>query len=142
MEESKTPITLKGKRRGYNAERKLVKLLSKKEGNYVFRVPVSGSRASPKSNVALPDVFLVNNIEDRIVAFEVKCTSNNRVKVPRSQVVKLFKFLNAFKKYKKREAVIAVWFFEEKKWIFKKVCEEISINDVIVKKDETSNWSP
>lgn len=135
-------IPLRGKRRGYNVERKLVRFLRKKEGNYVFRVPVSGSRPSPKSNVALPDIFLVNNIEDRVVAFEVKCTSNSKVKVSKNQIIKLFKFLDAFKKYRKREAVIAVWFFKDKKWVFKKVNEKIDINDVTVKNCETSNWFP
>ena len=139
---SRERIPLIGKRRGYNIERRLVKLLSKKESNYVFRVPVSGSRPSPKSNVALPDVFLVNNIEDRVVAFEVKCTSNNRVKVSRDQIVKLFKFLDAFKKYKKREAVIAVWFFKDKKWIFRRVYESMNLEDVVVRKDEDSDWFP
>jgi len=140
--ESKEVTPLRGKRRGYSAERKLVKFLNKKEGNYVFRVPVSGSRPSPKSNVALPDVFLVNNVEDRVVAFEVKCTSNSKVKVPRNQVIKLFKFLDAFKKYKRREAVIAVWFFKEKKWVFRRVHEGIDVDDVIVRNCEPSDWSP
>ncbi len=136
----KSPI--RGKRRGYNAERRLVKLLSRKRGNYVFRVPVSGSRASPSSSTAFPDVFLVNNVEDRIVAFEVKSTSRNKVKVKRDQILKLFKFLSAFKKYARREAVIAVWFSGECRWVFRKVRDPLCCEDITITADEESDWQP
>jgi len=139
---SKGGSVARGKSRGYYVERKLVKLLRSKSGNYVFRVPVSGSRQSPKSNVALPDVFLVNNAEGRVVAFEVKGTSEGRVRVPREQVVKLFKFLDAFKRYERREAVIAVWFFSSRKWVFRRVEEGLELEDVVVREEDESNWSP
>lgn len=133
---------VKRKKKGYRVEQKLVKLLSKKPGNYVFRIPVSGSRANMKLKIAFPDVFLVNNAEDRIVAFEVKSTSGNYVKVPKEQISKLFMFLNVFKKYNKREAVIAVWFFKEKKWVFRKIDDGLINSDYVIRITDDSNWFP
>ncbi len=132
----------KSKTRGYYVERKLVQLLSKKEGNYVFRIPVSGSRAPVKSDVAFPDVFLVNNKEDRMVAFEVKGTSRKKIKVRREQIAKLTRFLEPFKKYKNREAVVAVWFFKSNKWVFKLVDANLLCEDLVVSVDDESTWSP
>ena len=133
---------VKRRKKGYRVEQKLVKLLSKKSGNYVFRIPVSGSRANMKLKIAFPDVFLVNNAEDRIVAFEVKSTSGNYVKVPKEQISKLFMFLNVFKKYNKREAVIAVWFFKEKKWVFRKIDDGLINSDYVIRITDNSNWFP
>ncbi len=122
------------RRRGFDAERRLVHLLSKYSGNHVFRIPVSGVGG-------LPDVFLVNNVEDRVVAFEVKSTTRNKVKVRRYQVEKLYRFLSAFKKYSRREAVIAVWFSGSGKWVFRRV-EQLFAEEVVVKEDEESDWMP
>jgi len=121
--------------RAFNVERRLVKMLSANKENHVFRVPVSGVGEN------FPDVFLVNNIEDRIVAFEVKTTSNSKVKVKAYQISKLFRFLEAFKKYSRREAVLAVWFSSESKWVFKKVDTLLS-EDIVVTCDEESTWVP
>lgn len=132
----------KSKARGYYVERKLVQLLSKKEGNYVFRIPVSGSRAPTKLDTAFPDIFLVNNREDRIVAFEVKGTSRRKIKVRKEQIAKLARFLEPFKKYKNREAVVAVWFFKRNKWVFKLVDTGLLCEDLIISDDEESTWFP
>jgi Holliday junction resolvase len=121
--------------RAFNVERRLVKMLSANKENHVFRVPVSGVGET------FPDVFLVNNIEDRIVAFEVKTTSNSKVKVKAYQISKLFRFLEAFKKYSRREAVLAVWFSRESRWVFKKVDTLLS-EDIVVTCDEESTWVP
>jgi len=121
--------------RAFNIERRLVKMLSANKENHVFRVPVSGVGEN------FPDVFLVNNIEDRIVAFEVKTTSNSKVKVKAYQISKLFRFLEAFKKYSRREAVLAVWFSSESKWVFKRVDTLLS-EDIVVTCDEESTWVP
>ncbi|NAZ24689.1 MAG: hypothetical protein GU357_02835 [Thermofilum sp.] len=121
--------------RAFNVERRLVKMLSANKENHVFRVPVSGVGEN------FPDVFLVNNIEDRIVAFEVKTTSNSKVKVKAYQISKLFRFLEAFKKYSRREAVLAVWFSSESRWVFKKVDTLLS-EDIVVTCDEESTWVP
>jgi len=121
--------------RAFNVERRLVKMLSANKENHVFRVPVSGVGEN------FPDVFLVNNLEDRIVAFEVKTTSNSKVKVKAYQISKLFRFLEAFKKYSRREAVLAVWFSSESKWVFKKVDTLLS-EDIVVTCDEESTWVP
>lgn len=120
--------------KAFGVERRLVKLLSASKANHVFRIPVSGSRS-------FPDVFLVNNLEGRIVAFEVKSTREDKVKVRVDQVSKLFKFLDAFKKYEKREAVIAVWFSSRGKWVFKRV-DGVFSEDLTVTADDESNWFP
>ncbi len=130
------------RRRGYDAERRLVKLLSKRPTAYVIRVPVSGSRAPPDGRVALPDVFMVDNARNEIVAFEVKATSGRRVTVRAEQLVKLFKFLDAFKRYEKRYAVVAVWFASEGKWVFKRVRETFPPSSVVISCEEESDWQP
>ena len=122
------------KRRGFEAERRLARMLARKRGNHVFRVPVSGSRE-------LPDVFMVNDSEDRVVAFEVKTCSGNRVKVPGSQVARLLRFVNAFGKYRRREAVVAVCFRGEGRWVFRLVRSPLP-EDVVVRSDEESDWAP
>ncbi len=131
---------VRSKSRGYYVERKLVELLSKKPGNYVFRVPVSGSRAPLKRSIAFPDVFLVNNEEDRIVAFEVKGTSKRSVRVKKDQLDKLARFLAPFKKYGRREAVVAVWFFREERWVFRRVDD--ASEDLVVSSEDPSDWTP
>ncbi len=122
------------RRRGFDAERRLVHMLRKKSGNHVFRIPVSGVGG-------LPDVFMVNNVEDRVVAFEVKSTIRDKVRVKRSQIEKLYRFVAAFKKYRRREAVVAVWFASSGKWVFRRV-EQLLADDVVVAEDEESDWSP
>lgn len=131
-----------GKSRGYYVERKLVKMLSKKEGNHVFRVPVSGSRGPVNGAYAFPDVFLVNNKKDLIVAFEVKGTKGKRVRIKREQLIKLARFLEPFKKYSRREAVVAVWFFSDNKWVFKKVDNLLELEEyLVITSEDVSNWS-
>jgi len=135
-------MQLSWRRRGFDAERRLVKLLSRRASAYVFRVPVSGGRASPNSKTALPDVFLVDNELGEVVAFEVKTTSKGRVKVKRGQLVKLFKFLDAFKRYERRIAVVAVWFSREGKWVFRRVEESFPLEDITISSDDESDWKP
>ncbi|RLE89036.1 MAG: hypothetical protein DRJ96_04775 [Thermoprotei archaeon] len=135
-------MQLSWRRRGFDAERRLVKLLSRRASAYVFRVPVSGGRAPPNSKTALPDVFLVDNEVGEVVAFEVKATSKRRVRVRREQLVKLFKFLDAFKKYEKRIAVVAVWFSREGRWVFRRVEESFPLEDITICSDDESNWKP
>ncbi|ABL78267.1 PDDEXK family nuclease [Thermofilum pendens] len=123
------------RQKAFNVERRLVKMLSSNRENYVFRVPVSGVGEN------FPDVFLVNNVEDRVVAFEVKTTVNSKVKVKAHQVSKLFRFLEAFKKYKTREAVIAVWFSSEGKWVFRRV-DGLFASDIVITSEDESDWKP
>lgn len=130
------------KRRGYEAERRLVKLLSKRPSAYVFRVPVSGSRAVPDAKTALPDVFIVDNARGEVAAFEVKATSKSKVVVKAEQLIKLFKFLDAFKKYENRHAVVAVWFAKEGKWVFRLAHEEFPLSDMMIHSADESNWEP
>ena len=130
------------RRRGYEAERRLVKLLSKRPSAYVFRVPVSGSRAPPEAKTALPDVFMVDNAKSEVAAFEVKATSKKKVTVRSDQLVKLLKFIDAFKKYENRYAIVAVWFASEGKWVFRKVREEFPLEDIVVSCEDESDWTP
>ena len=80
-------------------------------------------------------------MEGRIVAFEVKSTKEDRVRVRWDQVSRLFAFLDAFKKYERREAVIAVWFSGSGKWVFKKV-DGVFSEDLVITVHDESDWSP
>jgi len=130
------------RRRGFEAERRLVRLLEESRGAYVFRIPVSGGRSSPEAKTALPDVFMVDNVAGEVAAFEVKATSKSKVRVEAEQLVKLLKFLDAFKKYEKRTAVVAVWFAREGKWVFKRVKDGFQLADMVVTCQDESDWRP
>jgi len=130
------------RRRGYDAERRLVKLLEECRGAYVFRIPVSGGRSNPAARTALPDVFMVDNVVGEVAAFEVKATSKSKVSVKAEQLIKLLKFLDAFKKYEKRSAVVAVWFAREGKWVFRRVKDSFQPTGIVVTCQDDSDWSP
>lgn len=115
------------KRRGKYAEQQLVNLLEK-HGWRAIRIPLSGPAAK------YPDVFATKG--DRVAAFEVKYHYQPSVTVAEDQVLKLFRFLEMFKPYKSREAVIAAKF--GRKWIFKHV---ETPERVRVESSEKSNWS-
>ena len=79
------------KKRGYDAERELVKMF-RRAGFHALRVPVSAP-----SNEPLPDVFAIN--------------------YKRKQVNKLFDFLDIHKIYPRRYAILAAK-FRYKGWVF------------------------
>jgi len=114
------------KKRGYQAERDLVKML-RGIGFRSVRIPVSAPSSEP-----LPDVFAVKS--NCIVAFEVKAPSHGRAYFPRNQVKKLFDFLGMFDAYPVRIAVLVARF--PRKWIFKRVED---IDDYFISKNETGN---
>ncbi|MEM1585901.1 MAG: hypothetical protein QXX99_01070 [Candidatus Bathyarchaeia archaeon] len=114
------------KKRGYQAERDLVKRL-RDIGFKSVRIPVSAPSSEP-----LPDVFAVK--DDCIVAFEVKAPSRGRAYFPRDQVKKLFDFLEIFEAYPNKMAILAAKF--PHKWIFKRI--EI-VDDYSISRDEESN---
>jgi Holliday junction resolvase len=123
----------KNKRRGFAAERRLVKMLEAR-GWRAFRVPTSGTGYS------LPDVFAVNNRERRLAAFEVKSTVEDHILVDVFQVRKLLSFLGAFKLYR-GEAVIAVWFIDNG-WVFRAVDAFPLQERYVVRARDSSDWSP
>jgi len=100
------------RRRGFYSESVLVKLLEK-HGYKAVRVPVSNPSANP-----LPDVIARRELH--VYAFEVKNASYYAY-FPRSQIDKLFRFLDELvpipKQYK--HSVLAAHL--GKKWIFKEV---------------------
>ncbi|MGD2201596.1 MAG: endonuclease [Candidatus Bathyarchaeota archaeon] len=97
------------KKRGYDAERELVKKF-REVGFDALRVPVSAPSREP-----LPDVFAIN--EGAIVACEVK-SQERYAYYKTKQVEKLFEFLDIHCIYPKRYAVLAAkfkyrgWYFE------------------------------
>jgi len=96
------------KKRGYDAERELVKMM-REVGFDAVRVPVSAPSTEP-----LPDVFAV---KDRtVVAFEVKSQLKYSY-YKADQIAKLNGFLNIHKLYPRRYAVIAGK-FKYKGWCF------------------------
>ena len=96
------------KKRGYDAERELVKKL-REAGFKALRVPVSAP-----SNEPLPDVFAIKG--DTILACEVKSQSRYTY-YKRRQVAKLHEFLDIHRIYPKRFAVLAAK-FKYKGWVF------------------------
>lgn len=114
------------RRKGYDAERQLVKKL-RKYGFKAVRVPVSAPSREP-----LPDVFATKS--DTILAFEVKAQSSGRIYFRKSQVEKLFEFLSIFDIYNNKIAVLAGKF--PNKWIFKKVEEPLNYT---ISKEEKNN---
>jgi len=119
------------KKRGYDAERELVKKL-RRWGFEALRVPVSAPSKEP-----LPDVFAVKG--DTIIAFEVK-SHERYAYYKRSQVSKLHEFLKIHHIYPKRVAVLAAK-FKYRGWSFLivdepgdyslRVGEGLSLNDLI-----------
>ena len=96
------------KKRGYDAERELVKMFRGEDFD-ALRVPVSAP-----SNEPLPDVFAIRG--DAILACEVK--SQERYSYYKSkQVEKLFEFLEIHRIYPTRLAVFAAK-FKYKGWVF------------------------
>jgi len=114
------------KKRGYQAERDLVKRL-REMGFKSVRVPVSAP-----SNEPLPDVFATKG--DCVLAFEVKAPNAERAYFSKDQVKKLFDFLNMFEIYLVKLAILAAKF--PYKWVFKRI---ESIDDYSIHKDEESN---
>jgi Holliday junction resolvase len=96
------------KKRGYDAERELVKKL-RGAGFAALRVPVSAP-----SNEPLPDVFAIRG--RAILAFEVKSQARYAY-YKRKQITKLFEFLEIHKIYPERLAVLAAK-FKYKGWVF------------------------
>jgi Holliday junction resolvase len=103
------------RKRGFYSETVLVKLLQKNGYNAV-RIPVSNPSLSP-----LPD--LMARKAEHMYAFEVKNASYYAY-FPRSQVDKLFRFLNELIPGDKvnKHAIIAAHL--GKKWLFKEVSWE------------------
>lgn len=96
------------KKRGYDAERELVKML-RGAGFDALRVPVSAP-----SNEPLPDVFAIRG--GTILACEVK-SQERYAYYKRKQVEKLHEFLEIHRIYPKRLAVLAAK-FKYKGWVF------------------------
>jgi len=115
------------KKRGYEAERELVRKL-RFNGFKAVRVPVSAPSGEP-----LPDVFATKG--DSLVAFEVKAPKAERAYYPREQVEKLFFFLNFFEPYTQKKAVLGAKF--PRKWVFKLVEKP---DDFVVSREESSSF--
>jgi Holliday junction resolvase len=96
------------KKRGYDAERELVKKL-RGVGFDALRVPVSAP-----SNEPLPDVFAIK--DKTILSCEVKAQVRY-VYYKKKQVTKLFEFLDIHKIYPRRYAILAAK-FRYKGWVF------------------------
>jgi len=114
------------KRRGYDAERSLVRKL-RSLGFKAVRVPSSAPSSEP-----LPDVFAT--LDDGLLAVEVKASTGDRVYFSSNQVKKLFEFLEIFSTYNKKVALLAGKF--PYKWVFKQVKE---IDDYVLHRNESGN---
>ncbi|RJS79386.1 hypothetical protein CW711_03000 [Candidatus Bathyarchaeota archaeon] len=116
------------RRKGYRAERQLVKKL-RRYGFKSVRIPISAPSSEP-----LPDVFAVKG--ETIIAFEVKAPNSGRAYFREDQVKKLFEFLDMFDMYRERVAVIAGKF--PYRWVFRRIEKP---GDYVLQKGEKSNIS-
>ena len=120
------------RKRGYQAERELVKKL-RRYGFKSVRVPVSAPSAEP-----LPDVFAMKG--NCILAFEIKALNAERVYFRKEQVEKLLDFLDMFEIYANKAAIICAKF--PYRWVFKRVNQ---IDDYVIHRNEKSDiqlyWS-
>jgi len=114
------------RRRGYDAERELVRKL-RSLGFKAVRVPSSAPSSEP-----LPDIFAT--LDDRILAVEVKASSGEKVYFNSNQVKKLFEFLKIFNVYREKIALLAGKF--PYRWVFKQVKEA---EDHIIHRNEKGN---
>ncbi|MFQ6081700.1 MAG: hypothetical protein ACE5OW_08540, partial [Candidatus Bathyarchaeia archaeon] len=115
------------KRRGYRAERELVRKL-RVHGFRAVRIPVSAPSKEP-----LPDVFATK--DDRLLAFEVKAPRAKRAYFRKDQVNKLFRFLDLFAPYPQKQAVLAAKF--PYSWTLKLVNEP---DDYVLHKGEKNSF--
>lgn len=121
------------KKRGYDAERELVKML-RDAGFHSVRIPVSAP-----SNEPLPDVFGVRG--KAILSIEVKSQARYAY-FKKKQILKLFEFLDIHNIYPIRIAVIAAK-FKYQGWVFQdivkpgdysiRIGEGISFQDLLKK---------
>jgi len=95
------------RQRGYRWEDVLVKRLNSCDGWRAFRL------GSP--SIGLPDVVAANTNHDMMLAIEAKSGTSDTIPVPRDQIERCLKWLDAFGKYSNRHAVVAFKFMS-KKW--------------------------
>jgi Holliday junction resolvase len=95
------------RQRGYLWEDVLVKRLNSCDGWRAFRL------GSP--SIGLPDVIATNTNHDTMIAIEAKSGTSDNIPVPRDQIERCLKWLDAFDKYSNRHAVVAFKFMS-KKW--------------------------
>ena len=127
-------VTALAKQRGKSCELKLVRLLNAK-GYRALRIPTSARTTAP-----LPDVLATHKRKNLLVAFEVKGTHHRSVEVSVRQLRKLKHFIEGFPSSIRAEAVVAVWFYEPREWVFKRV--EDARRPLSVSMDDDSTWSP
>ena len=113
------------RRKGYDAERSLVKKL-RSLGFKAVRIPSSAPSSEP-----LPDVFATSG--NTLIALEVKASAEDRIYFSPEQIKKLFDFLDMFSPYEKKIALLAGKF--PYKWIFKRVDK---IDSYVIHRDEES----
>lgn len=121
-------VTLKKRRRrGFQSEITLVKKL-KQHGYNAVRIPVSNPSRS-----ALPDVVARKGLN--VYAFEVK-KSNYYAYFPKSQIIKLFRFLDELipTSRNKKHAVLAANI--DRKWIFNEIPWKVWEGKKNIKKQE------
>jgi len=114
------------RRRGYDAERSLVRKF-RKLGFKAVRVPSSAPSSEP-----LPDVFATLN--NTLLAVEVKASSGDKIRFSSNQVKKLFEFLEIFNVYNVKVALLAGKF--PYRWVFKQVEE---VDNYVLHKDDKGN---
>jgi len=115
------------RQRGYRWEDIIVKRLNSCDGWRAFRL------GSP--SIGLPDVIAANTNHDMILAIEAKSGTADNIPVPRDQIERCLKWLDAFGKYSNRHAVVAFKFMS-KKW------KKVGIYEKRERKEYFKLWDP
>jgi len=115
------------RRRGYRWEDALVKRLNSGGDWRAFRL------GSP--SIGLPDVIAANTNHDMILAIEAKSGTSDTIPVPKDQIERCLKWLDAFGKYSNRHAVVAFKFMS-KKW------KKVGIYEKRERREYFKLWDP
>lgn len=115
------------RQRGYRWEDVLVKRLNSCDGWRAFRL------GSP--SIGLPDVIAANTNHDMMLAIEAKSGTSDNIPVPRDQIERCLKWLDAFGKYSNRHAVVALKFMS-KRW------KKVGIYEKRERREYFKLWDP
>ncbi len=128
MRKSRTQKSARTRRqRGYRWEDVLVKRLNSCDGWKAFRL------GSP--SIGLPDVIAANTHYDMILAIEAKSGTTDTIPVPKDQIERCLRWVDAFGRYSNRHAVMAFKFMS-KKW------KNVGIYEKRERREYFKLWNP
>lgn len=115
------------RQRGYRWEDILVKRLNSCDGWRAFRL------GSP--SIGLPDVIAANTGNDMMLAIEAKSGTSDNIPVPKDQIERCSRWLDAFGKYSNRHVIVAFKFMS-KKW------KKVGVYENRERREYFKRWEP